>query len=250
MAFCYYDESIRDIGGFIIGALVISDVDLTPEVRNTWVSLGLNPDTDEYKSSGVKKNNEIGQKQRDALRELLGRSRLGLVVCSKSRRSFLGDGCAMLVLQLLQTQMLAPGAHMVYLDQNMKMAPTLRGRLIDVEVQPLLNQDSRVVAGLQVADHAAHALGGMLLEQMGITNKKVLAGEGSGYDPETEIDLGFELWAGLRYSLIGRNEDEEDIANPYLRVEGFGLLLDPQLPQDLRAHSLERFGVNYVGCIH
>lgn len=250
MAFFYYDESIRDQGGFIVGALVVSDVDLTPEVRGAWLALGLDPEADEYKSSGIKKNNDIAQKQRDALRDLLSRSRLGLIVCSKARRDFLGDGCAMLVLQLLHTKMLAPGVHTLYLDQNMKMHPELRQRLLEAEVKPLLNQDSRVVAGLQVADHAAHALGGMLLEQMGLTNKKILAGEGSGYDPETEIDLGFELWAGLRYSLIGRNEDEEDIANPYVRVAGFGLLLDPHLSPDLRAHSLERFGINYVGCIH
>lgn len=250
MAFFYYDESIRDGGEFIVGALVVSDVDLTLEVRRAWGALGLDPEADEYKSSGMKKNNAIGQKQRDILRDLLGHSRLGLVVCSNARRAFLGDGCALLVLQLLETQMLASGAHTVYLDQNMKVHPDLQRRLREAGVNPLLNQDSRVVAGLQVADHAAHALGGMLLEQMGLTNKKVLAGEGSGYDPETEIDLGFELWAGLRYSLIGRNEDDEDIANPYLRVDGFGLLLDPQLPPGLRAHSLERFGINYVGCTH
>lgn len=250
MAFFYYDESIRDKGGFIVGALVVSDVDLTFEVRKAWLALGLDPETNEYKSSDIKNNNVIGQKQRDVLRVLLSGSRLGLFVCSKARRDFLGDGCAMLILQLLQKKMLAPGQHKVYLDQNMELSPELRQRLLEAGVTPLLHQDSRVVAGLQVADHAAHALGGMLLEQMGLANKKIMAGEGSGYDPQTKVELGFELWAGLRYSLIGRNKDEENNANPYLQVDGFGLLLDPQLSPELCAHSLELFGINYVGCIH
>lgn len=255
MAFLYYDESIRERGGFIVAALVISDVDLTQKVNTAWLALGLNPATDEYKSSGVKVNNEVGQMQREVLRDLLGRSRLGLVICSNDRRGYLGDGCAELIFQLVRTQMLAPTDHDVYLDQNIKMKPMLRERLQSAGIKPFLNQDSKLVSGLQVADHAAHALGGMLLQKMGLTNKKIKAGEGSGYDPDTEIELGFELWAGLRYSLIGSNEKIDksvpsDPTNPYFLVDGFGLHLDPQSPAELLAVSMDCFGVNYLGSIH
>jgi hypothetical protein len=250
MTFCYYDESIRDQGKFIIGALVISSINLTTEVQKAWLNLGLNPEVDEYKSSTAKRDNCISKKQRDVLRELLIHTRLGLVICSTERRSFLGEGCAKLFFQLFEKNMLEPGEHKVYIDQNIKIKNNLREQLCALGVEPLLNQDSQRIAGLQVADHAAHALGGMLLEQMGLINKTLKAGPYSGYDPDTDIDLGFELWAGIRHSLIGKNEDENDIANPYLRVEGLGLLLDPELPADLVAHSLARFGVNYVGCIH
>ena len=92
---------------------------------------------------------------------------------------------------------------------------------------------------------------------MGIVKKTVLAGKGSGYDPDLEIELGFELWAGLRYVLLGKNEHipglsppPDDPANPYFRVEGYGMFLPPSCPEMLAAHARNRFGINYLGCIH
>lgn len=96
----------------------------------------------------------------------------------------------------------------------------------------------------------------MLLEEMGLVRKTVLAGDGSGYDPNLEIELGFELWASLRYALLGRNQEIEglstpgDPANPYFRVEGYGLYIAPSCTQELTTHARNRFGVNYLGCIH
>jgi hypothetical protein len=96
----------------------------------------------------------------------------------------------------------------------------------------------------------------MLLEEMGLVRKTVVAGEGSGYDPDLEIELGFELWASLRYALLGRNEEVQglstpgDLANAYFRVEGYGLYIAPSCGHELATHVRKRFGVNYLGCIH
>ena len=113
------------------------------------------------------------------------------------------------------------------------------------------------MAGIQVADHAAHALGGMLLEEMGLVTKTVRAGEYSGYHPDEMLNLGFELWASIRYALIGKNEyiegfspPPDDPVNPYFKVEGYGLLISPECSESLAATARKRFGVNYLGCIH
>jgi hypothetical protein len=41
----------------------------------------------------------------------------------------------------------------------------------------------------------------MLLERLGHLKKMVKGGANSGYDPDLDIGLGFELWASLRCAL-------------------------------------------------
>jgi hypothetical protein len=250
--YLYFDESIRDRGGFIVGALVVSDSDLSRLVRDRWRGMGLDSDIFEYKSSSPKSGDPKGQQQRELLRELLHSSRLALTVCPNADRQRLGTHSLSLVSQLLETGLLPAGQHNLYVDQNIAIPARERDSLASRGVSVHPNQDSRIVAGLQVADHAAHALGGMLLEEMGLVRKLVVAGENSGYDPDLEIELGFELWASLRYALLGRKEEVElgDLANAYFRVEGYGLYIAPSCGHELTTHVRKRFGVNYLGCIH
>jgi hypothetical protein len=228
MSYLYFDESIRDRGGFIVGALVISDSDLSPVVRDLWRDMGLDSETFEYKSSCLKLGDRQGQQQRDMLRQLLHSSRLALTVCPNADRQRLGTHCLSLVSQLLETGLLPADQHNLYVDRNIVIPARDRDSLASRGVSVHPNQDSRILAGLQVADHAAHALGGMLLEEMGLVRKTVVAGEDSGYDPDLKIELGFELWASLRYALLGRNEEIERLSTLVRK----------------------RFGVNYLGCIH
>lgn len=97
----------------------------------------------------------------------------------------------------------------------------------------------------------------MLLEEMGIVKKQVRAGENSGYHPDDLLELGFELWASLRYALLGKNEYIEgvsppldDPANPFFRVDGYGLYIAPSCSRELAEYARNRFGINYLGCIH
>ena len=257
MAYLYFDESIRDKGGFIVGALVVAEGDISSKVRQLWRDMGHDPDLFEYKSSTPKLNDPKSQQQRGILRGLLHSARLVLTICPCTDRRELGKHCASIVSQLQTTDLLAPGNHELFVDENIFIPKNAQDALVASGVSVHLNQDSSVAAGLQVADHAAHALGGMLLEEMGIVRKTVPAGEGSGYDPELEIELGFELWAGLRYSLLGKNDHipdlsppPEDPANPYFRVEGYGMFLSASCPETLVKHARNRFGTNYLGCIH
>ncbi len=257
MSYCYFDESIRDRGGFIVGALVVSDRDLSPFIAEEWARLDLNPESDEYKSSNPKNGNELGVAQRRVVAQLLHESKLGLVVVPRGDRERLGEYCTGLLTQLIETGSIAKGEHSLYLDAGIPVSAAHLERLGQMEVSVAMQCDSKKVGGIQVADHAAHALGGMLLEEMGLLRKQVRAGENSGYHPDDLLDLGFELWASLRYALIGRNEYIEglsppldDLANPYFRVDGVGLYVAATCSADLAHHARERFGVNYLGCIH
>ena len=95
-----------------------------------------------------------------------------------------------------------------------------------------------MVAGIQVADHAAHTLGVMLLEEAGIVRKSVLPGDNSGYEPDLEIELGFEVRPGLRYSFLGKDKlasNSPEVFDPHRIVEGFGLYVAPSCDDDLEA---------------
>ena len=93
MSYMYFDESIRDQGGFIVGAMVLSDQDLSQVVRQSWTDMGLDPEKTEYKSSTIKLGDEISQRQRTVLSNLVQDSSVALVVCPNSDRQDLGNHC-------------------------------------------------------------------------------------------------------------------------------------------------------------
>lgn len=257
MSYFYFDETIRERGNFIIGAVVASEQDLSPIVSEQWRKLGLNPESAEYKSSDPKENSDLGETQRLVMADLLQRSKLGLTVAPSSERRRLGEYCTDLLIQIADAGFIREGEHFLYLDQNIKLGISDIARLRDINISPFPGSDSRKIGGIQVADHAAHALGGMLLEEMGLITKQVLAGENSGYPPDDLLELGFELWASLRYALIGRNEyiegfspHPDDPANPYFRIDGVGLHVASTCSEALAQQAKSRFGINYLGCIH
>jgi hypothetical protein len=257
LSYFYFDETIRERGEFIIGALVVSEHDLSPIVSDEWKRLGLNPELAEYKSSDPKKNCNLGVAQRHVMAELLYSSKLALTIAPMLDRRKLGQYCTDLLFQIADKDFIQNGDHFLYLDENIALGNGDRERLRQLNIIPFPNSNSKKVGGIQVADHAAHALGGMHLEEMGIINKKVRAGENSGYHPDELLELGFELWASLRYAMIGRNEHIEglsphpdDPANPYFRIDGVGLHIASTCSEMLSQQARSRFGVNYLGCIH
>lgn len=114
MSYLYFDESIRNNGEFIIGALVESTTDLSLSVQQQWIHMGLDPSRHEYKSSSLKNGNELGQEQRAFIGELLSRSGLALTVAPLNARRYLGNYCTELVLQMLNTGIISGEEHMLY----------------------------------------------------------------------------------------------------------------------------------------
>lgn len=257
MSYFYFDESIRDNGKFMIGALVIADIELSSKIRNKWESIGLDPIVHEYKSSTNKSNSEKSNVQREHIKDLIGCTKVALVVLPNEDRGNLGNYCAKLIQQLLNSTLVSSGPHTLFVDDNIKIRNDYQFALKKLGFELHLKVDSAEVAGIQLADHASHALGGMLLEQMGLVRKRVKAGENSGYHPEEMLELGFELWASLRYSLVGKNTyieglspHPDDPANPYFLVNGFGMFIAPTCSEYLQSSAKACFGINYLGCIH
>jgi len=247
----YFDESIRKIGDFIIGALVVTDRDLSAETKSRWSAMGLDPSFFEYKSSSIKQGDHLATNTREVVSLLLLQSKLALIVCPMSDRHNLGDYCVALIRQLVAGGLLASNSQL-YADQGIGFSQQLLDEVKALGIVLHGEQDSKITAGIQIADHAAHALGGMLLEEMGLLNKIIKVPD---YDDEIEINLGFELWARLRYSLLGVNEhvvgmtDPDSDFNPYFQIEGYGLYIAPSCNEKLTTCARSRFGSNYLGCI-
>jgi hypothetical protein len=111
----------------------------------------------------------------------------------------------------------------------------------------------RIVKGLQIADLVAHTSGLMLLDSLGLLKKVVKAGPNSGYDENLEIDLGFEMWASLRYQFFnaGSVVNQDDLyAGALVKVGANGLFVAASCPPELRAAAESRCDECYLGCIH
>jgi hypothetical protein len=256
MGHFYFDESIHQRGDFILGAWVYSNDDLSPQVLRAIEAIGLTPCVDEFKSGRRMDREPKHQALRDALKNLLHRIKLGLVIIPMEDRSRLGDEALLGLNKIIRANDLIGYRHEIFFDQGVDFRSRQEGvqkanRDLDVEIQ--VDQDSRTIAGLQMADLAAHTMSVMLLETLGLVNKKVKAGPDSGYDPDLDIEIGFEMWATLRYQFFTQGSPDLD-ADP---IEGFildtatyALYVSEHCSEHLRDAAMKRFGTNYVGCIH
>ena len=162
--------------------------------------------------------------------------------------------------KMLRHPTLAAGEHQVFFDQGLFRSAT-HGQALAQKYSALndcilhFEQDSRAIAGIQLADLAAHTCAVMLLEQLGLFGKTVKAGHNSGYEPDLDIELGFELWARIRDSFLSKppphpDEWKDDEIQPVADVTPFGLHVSDTASNELRTAAIERFGSMYLGCIH
>lgn len=116
-----------------------------------------------------------------------------------------------------------------------------------------LEQNSLLIKGIQLADLAAHVSSIQLKNALGLVKKKVKAGENSGYDPHQEIELGFEMWAIIRYAFFNNGSTilkDDSIEYATVKVEPHGLYISNFCDNHLTETARNKFGNVYLGCIH
>lgn len=255
MGYFYFDESIHDRAQFVLGAFVYYIEDMNDRVREAIRSIGLIPGCDEFKSRTRMDANPQYQTLRESLLDLLQAARIGLVIVPWNERESLGVAALNGLHQIIGSNRLLGENHKVFVDGGISI-PALAHRLGELgltEVEVLVEQDSRHVGGLQLADLAAHMLSMVLLERLGIVTKKVKAGDNSGFDPDMEMELGLELWGGLRRQFF--TQDTVDIDQPFpeafiLDTAAYALHIHPSAPAKLKEAALSCFGTTFVGCMH
>jgi hypothetical protein len=255
MGYFYVDDSVHERGNFILCAAVYSRTELGSEIQSELERAGLTPGTDEFKSGIRMDRNPRMMELRSALMSDIGGNRhIAIIVAPITQRSRLGSVVLNALTQFIDGNEIVDRSGDVFIDQGMFSSATngareaatytaLSGYRINVE------QDSRVVLGIQLADLAAHTCAVMLLDQLGLVTKTVKAGENSGYDPEMDLELGFALWGQIRYSFFRRQHPDRDPENPLLDTRS-GLFIDPTSSTELVDAALARFGNVWMGCIH
>lgn len=220
-------------------------------------SAGLHPGVDEFKSGARIDGRPELASAREALRGLLQTLRVGLILVPAGARSDLGTEALAGLGKIIRANGLSTLGLRIYFDEGITIDPALVadfGARVGGPCEVLLNQDSKSVGGIQVADLAAHAMGVMLLEHLGHLKKTVKAGEHSGYDPDLDIELGFELWASLRYTFFKAAQPipgpEDPPGDLMFDVANYGLHISRSCDDTLRNAAVDRFGKCYLGCIH
>lgn len=257
MDFFYFDESIQRSAGFIVGAFVYAKDKPDSEVYAALSRSGLRPRVEEFKSGAYMASNPAQVRAREELYGILSGTRLGLVVAPANRRQDMGKEALLGLKKILSTNEFTNPQHQASFDRGLfhNRAAALR-IATEVGVPPKcvlhFEQDSKVVAGLQLADLVAHTCGIMLAETMGFLHKNVTIVE-EGY-PETEINLGVKLWAMLRHKFFAAGPPPPDTWKSQLDfqvdVASRGLHVAASCSDALRNAALDRFGRMYVGCIH
>lgn len=255
----YVDDTIQTKGGFVLGAVVYSKNDLTPAVFDAIKAAGLRPGIDEFKSGAHMQSRPERQRLRDLLKETIQRVGVGVVVAPYSRRADLGEEVLVGLKKFIIANKMAAKPHEIFLDEGIECSQASLDAFTgdgDALLRVHRNQDSRVIGGIQIADLAAHSMGIMLLEHQGLTTKKVKAGENSGYDPDLEVEIGFEMWATLRYTFLKAPQPnpgsipDDPVGDLIFNVKDYGLHVAASSNDELRNAAVERFGECYLGCIH
>ncbi|MBV5316040.1 MAG: DUF3800 domain-containing protein [Prolixibacteraceae bacterium] len=258
MGHFYIDDSVHDKAGFIIGACVYTDMDINEKIIDLIKSCGFDPDSFEYKSS-VNYSKEPGKANvRERLKGLLtDNCSLGVVIIPRASREQLGFECIKAVRQFIEINKRIKKPISIYFDQGMFTSKDKAEQLITslnfTDCTFYLEQNSSYIKGIQLADLAAHISSIQLKDALGFVTKMVKAGENSGYYPDLDMELGFEMWSTIRYTFFNEGSKlytDDQIAGATLKVEPYGLYISDLCDKNLSDISRAKFGNIYLGCIH
>lgn len=257
MAHFYIDDSIHDQAGFAVGACVYSKRDLSHEISEILTNSGYDPTQSEFKSSANYTQEPQMSDVREGMRNLLSDTcKFGLVFIPRSERENLGFECLNGINQFIRENGIVNDISL-YFDQS--LFPSVNKATEAASKLNLQNcifnfeQNSIGIQGLQLADLVAHTASIMLKAEMGLIKKMVKSGENSGYDPDSEMELEFEMWASLRNNFFHEKSKiaiDDPIIDMTAKVEPYGLYISQTCDEALTTHIRNRFESVYLGCIH
>jgi hypothetical protein len=256
----FIDESIHSEAGFIIAACVYTDADINSSISEIIKFHGFPTNSFEFKSSVNFSKEPKKAKVREDLKDILySHCKLGIVVLPSSKRDELGFESIKALKQFIDNNECIIKPVSIYFDQgffkSINKANLLINKLKFSNCSFFLEQNSQVIKGIQLADLAAHISSIQLKDAFGLITKKVKPIESLFYE-SAEINLGFEMWAILRYNFFNENykpfeENPLDgIEYSTFKVEPYGLYISEYCDFRLTKTAREKFGKIYLGCIH
>lgn len=257
MAFLYLDDSKHHRSDFSLAAFAICDVDPTEEMSSIFRDYGYDTASFEFKSSAKMKGDSNLQSLRAALKFFIAR-KCSIAVCVVNGDKKLGPAALELLQGALTHPQLNGVQHEVFFDEG--LFPSVRAAEAVVKNAKVFDtcrfhfeQSSRDILGIQLADIVAHTCGTMLLDSLGHISKMIVIDEPSDdvYHGK-EVELAFEMWAGIRYAFLSRNKPnpKDDFEFATVDVFPWGLFIDDSVDEQIASAAKDRFGEMYLGCIH
>ena len=253
----YCDESIHDRAGFILTALVVTDVDIDKSVDAAFLEAGLTPGIDEFKSSNKMANNPKLQQLRRDLNGVVyaANSSLALVISTRDERMIIAEQAVDLIAHMMKFGRFKGHDVDVVFDQGIKTSNAKnKGKKYKKLSNSTIsgNQNSKIMRGLQIADHCAHVASTILLSDLGIVQKKIPAGDDMPFDPDEMLELEYLLWSDLGYALasnIPSYPGKDRRPTYFTEFDPFGLYISRACQSSLIEAIVQRFGNIYMGCI-
>ena len=258
MYYIYFDESKYQKANFVIGAFVFCKNDPTQFVSQTLQEYGFDQPDDEYKSGFFFERNQGMVKVREKLKDYFYRNVFfGALILSHTELRYLGSEALKALKQFLTENDIAVG-NKVYFDEG--IFESSHKALAEIQALGLeqnefyLEQNSKVIKGIQIADLCSHCLTTMLRESIGDLRKTVTIPEYPGYD-STNVDIGYQIWTSIRYGFLANKTKQyidgaTQLINCTYDVEPFGLFISEYCSDKLATAARGRFGTVYLGCIH
>lgn len=243
----YIDESIHEKYGFMLLAYVLCERDPQDDLCRLLTNHGVH----EFHSCQKMEQNQVMQVLR---KELVGyvnsNCKWGVLILPNDSRFNLLPDLIRLFQVMHDNGFECPAG--LYIDQGILDRRALAEiKKLEVIATAQISY-SHVVHGIQLADLVAGLCGVRLREEISGNPKMLMYGEDCGYDPPIEAELGFELWATLRYSMLhapdALGEDMPSMA--IFPTRGFGFISSDMCSDNLREKADRVFGAVYLGCIH
>ncbi|SIS73605.1 DUF3800 domain-containing protein [Neptunomonas antarctica] len=243
----YIDDSIHEQHGFMLLSFVICNHDPQDSLQKILSEYDLK----EFHSCEKMKNNAEMQEIRSKVRcHINDQTRWGVFVLPSSLRHEIFEEFSIFISHLESLALDEPLK--IFVDQG--IISDTEADLISSKskVSQLYNCDSSEVNGIQLADLVAALCGVRLREEVTGEPKMLTYGDEDGYNPPIEAELGYELWASLRYSMYRTDsvlgDDMPEMAT--FNTIDHGFLLSKQTSELVREKASKIFGEVYLGCIH
>ncbi len=258
MQYVYFDESIHDECGFIVGAFVFCDESPDVAIHHLLNKYGLNSIDSEFKSSGRMDKNPDLARIRDELFEILQSTNVALLIIPSAQRKFLGDEALKFLPLFVAANDRKSAPVQVFFDEGISVSNETQETTQKQMTQPLevfLRQKSHLVRGIQFADLVSHTASVILKQSMLSSQKMVIVGPNNGAYSDREVELGFMLWAQVRYRFLRSNRTQtatadDPVGNLTYDVLNYGLGVSNLCDEDLKVRATDTFGTVYLGCIH
>lgn len=252
MGYWYFDDSYydnKDELSFALGAFVFCEEDINKRICNILEEEGLNPRTDEIKSSTFfkeEKRKKLQQARDKCINLCQSLCKIALVITPyKDKKELINH--AMICFSKIVEENKLNESHDIFFDQSLvtkeqeksinshynKTLPTVK---LHYEC------DSKKIRGIQVADIIAHNFAKLIKIELGILDTKDLSCD------EEKITLEFFLSNLTRYCYFLNENYQTTIENPM--YSNSGLYIASNLNDQLKKAVNKHFKTIYLGCIH